>query len=126
MNLDFNDTFCYINLIIIGTPLIYFLTKSGFSYQEEKKKVLSSIFIAPIIILLLMSAIFGINETTKNIGNLFGVFLHFIIYLVIGFFFFAVCMIIFVFLIADNKKEVIKNLKDRILKVGKGIRRKNK
>ncbi|MFP3598438.1 hypothetical protein [Chryseobacterium sp. SIMBA_029] len=126
MNLGFNDIFYYISLIVIGAPVIYFLTKSGFSYREEKKAVLTSIFLTPILILLLMSVIFGIDKTTKNIGHLFGDFLHFLIYIVIGLFFLGICLVILVFLIADNKKDVIKSIKDRILKIGKGIGRKNK
>ncbi|WP_159745797.1 hypothetical protein [Chryseobacterium sp. 8AT] len=126
MNLDFNNALYYISLIVIGAPVIYFLTKSGFSYREEKKTVLISISLTPILILLLMSAIFGIDETTENIGELFGDFLHFIIYTVIGLFFLGICLIILVFVIADNKKEVVNNIKDRILKIRKGIGRKNK
>ncbi|WEK69617.1 MAG: hypothetical protein P0Y62_17590 [Candidatus Chryseobacterium colombiense] len=126
MNLDFNDTFYYISLIVIGAPVIYFLTKSGFSYREEKKTVLMSLFLTPILVLLLMSVIFGIDKTTKNIGDLFGDFLHFIIYIVIGLIFLGICLVILVFLIADNKKDVINSIKDRILKIGKGIGRKNK
>lgn len=124
MNLDFNDTFYYISLIVIGAPVIYFLTKSGFSYREEKKTVLISLFLTPILILLLMSVIFGIDETTKNIGDLFGDFLHFIIYTVIGLFFLGICLVILVFLIADNKKDVINSIKDRILKIGKNWKKK--
>ncbi|WP_435522912.1 hypothetical protein [Chryseobacterium indoltheticum] len=73
-----------------------------------------------------MSAIFGIDETTENIGELFGDFLHFIIYTVIGLFFLGICLVILVFLIADNKKEVIGSIKDKFLKIRKEIGRKDK
>lgn len=122
MNLEFNETLYYIALIVIGIPLVYFTTKSGFAYQEEKKNVIASIILAPIIILLITSAIFGVNETTTKMGRLFGDFLQFIIYMIIGLISFAVCMFIFIFLVSNNKKEVIESIKNKVLNIG----RKNK
>lgn len=118
MDLPFTDTFFYTSLIVIGTPLLYFLTKSGFSYQEEKKRVLISIFLAPVLILLLMSALFGIEKTTERIGDLFEDFLQFVIYSVLGVVFLAVCWTIFMFLVSDNKKEMLGDVAKIISKIG--------
>lgn len=126
MELSFTDTLYYVSAIMIGTPTIYFLTKSGFSFKEERKNVIISYIIAIALILLTISCIFGIDETTIKIGRLFGSLIRCMIYLIIGLIFFSIIMIIFIFLIAGNKKEVIESIRDKFLKNGKGIERRNK
>ena len=107
MDLPFNDTFYFISIVFLGVPTVYFLTKSGFHFQDEKQNVTISYLIAIALILLTLTCIFSIEETSIKIGRIFGDFIRFIIYMIFFLIVLSICMFVLLFIIADNKKDII-------------------
>ncbi len=125
MELSFNDIICYVSLFVFGAPTVYFLSKSGFSFGDKKLNVIITYIIAILLGLLILSGIFGIDETSIKLGNLFGSFIRYIVYLTLILICFALGMYLLVFIISDNKKDIIDNIKSKILKIGEQIKKRN-
>lgn len=125
MELPFNDILCYVSLFVFGAPTVYFLSKSGFSFEEKKLNVIITYIVAIFLGLLIISGIFGIDTTSMMLGSLFGSFLRYIIYLTLILLCFAIGMYMLIFIISDNKEEIIDNIKSKILKIGEQIKKRN-
>lgn len=111
----FNETLWYIFLIFFGSVTIFF-TSTGYKY--EKKTVIKSYLISAVLLVLTMTTIFGIEETSIKSGILFGDFIRFLIFLLL----FAIVVCIFIFLLLCTQKE----FRDRIIKkISKFWKRRN-
>lgn len=115
MNLDFNETFYAVSSFVLIGLTLFISIKTELSITENKKEISIIYLSAIILILTVMSAIFGIDKTSMKIGRIIGDFTQKSILLIIGVMCFAIVVFSFFILITKDKKRFIKNAKNDIV-----------
>ncbi|WP_139423391.1 hypothetical protein [Chryseobacterium mulctrae] len=115
MNLDFNETFYTISSFILFGLTVFISIKTELSISENKKEISIIYLGAIVLILLIMSAIFGIDKTSMKIGRIIGDLIQKSILLIVGIMCFAIVVFSFFILITKDKKRFIKNAKNDIV-----------